>query len=66
VEDNGAGFEPAQARTENTGLGLINMKNIVQSFGGRFILDSKSGRGTAIRVEIPDVQFVSQKQGGIA
>ncbi len=66
IEDDGAGFDPKQIRSENAGLGLINMKNTVQSFGGKFMVDSKSGRGTMVKVEIPNLQFVSQNQGGIA
>jgi len=66
IEDNGAGFEPDKTRPENVGLGLVNMKNIVQSFGGEFILDSKCNSGTRIRVEIPHIESVSQSQGGIA
>ncbi|WP_418790608.1 sensor histidine kinase [Phosphitispora sp. TUW77] len=66
IEDNGIGFEPDKIHIQDMGLGLANIKNTVQSFGGMFFVNSKSGLGTRVRVEIPSVQFNLHKQGGIA
>jgi len=56
VRDDGVGFEVArtleQAGHRRT-LGLSGMKERVQIFGGRFEIDSESGRGTRIRVSFP-------------
>ncbi|MCR4440425.1 MAG: PAS domain S-box protein [bacterium] len=65
IEDNGQGipdeikdkiFEPfftTKAEGEGTGLGLPIVKQIVESHGGRFYLESQVGVGTRAIVEIP-------------
>jgi PAS domain S-box-containing protein len=47
VEDNGRGFDPANA---NGGLGLTSMRERAESVGGEFLLDSGSGNGTVVEV----------------
>lgn len=64
VEDNGIGMEPevvARAsepffttKAKGTGLGLSICKRIVESHGGKLVIDSEPGKGTRIIVEIPD------------
>ncbi len=72
IEDNGEGipeelkdkiFEPfftTKAEGEGTGLGLPIVKQIVESHGGRFYLESQVGVGTRAIVEIP----VAKSEGG--
>ena len=65
VEDSGCGmdretleraFEPfftTKCETEGTGLGLATVYGIVKGLGGRVGLESKPGRGTVVRVQLP-------------
>ncbi len=50
VADDGAGFDPGQAAT---GAGLANIRDRVDSAGGRWELDSTPGTGTRLRVVLP-------------
>lgn len=50
-EDNGCGFEMNQA-TE--GLGLLGMRERVRILGGKIEINSRSGGGTRISLEIPE------------
>jgi PAS domain S-box-containing protein len=49
-EDDGRGFDPAG---RNRGLGLIGLRERVESLGGRFELESAPGSGVRIRAVIP-------------
>ena len=49
MEDDGIGFEVEKA---NSGNGLTNMQKRAESLGGTFILDSKIGKGTSIRLQV--------------
>lgn len=49
--DNGKGFEFAQTKPE--GMGLYNIKNRVETFGGRLSIDSSPGKGIMVNLEIP-------------
>ncbi len=49
VQDDGCGFDPA---AETSGMGLLNIRNRVASFGGIMDIDSASGRGTEINIEL--------------
>jgi PAS domain S-box-containing protein len=67
VEDNGCGmdaktisriFDPFFTTKEEglgTGLGLYISKNLLESVGGSISVESEIGRGTTIRVVIPDL-----------
>lgn len=50
IFDNGRGFDTKRPRR---GIGLNNIKNRAESFGGKFILNSAPGMGCEIIVEIP-------------
>ncbi len=50
VEDNGKGFDPALI---SAGMGLQNLRDRTALLGGNFGLTSAPGKGTSIRVEIP-------------
>jgi two-component system, NarL family, sensor histidine kinase LiaS len=48
IGDNGQGFDPAQ--TPAGGLGIDSMRERAEALGGRFSLESQSGKGTEVRV----------------
>ena len=50
LEDNGKGFEPGV----HSGNGLYNMKERARLLGGTFGLETAPGKGTTIRVKIPE------------
>ena len=50
IFDNGRGFDTKRPRR---GIGLNNIKNRAESFGGKFMLNSAPGMGCEIIVEIP-------------
>ena len=52
VSDDGVGFN-CDGTGKAGGLGLINMRERVRQLNGTFEFDSKPGRGTTVRVEIP-------------
>lgn len=51
VEDDGCGFDPQEVGKK--GLGLKNVENRVALLHGTVEMDSHSGRGTTINIEIP-------------
>jgi PAS domain S-box-containing protein len=74
VEDNGIGV-PVAIRdrlfwevistkgNRGTGLGLLATKKIVEEHGGRIALDSKTQRGTLIRVRFPRTSPQQRRRG---
>lgn len=52
VEDNGIGFDSA-VTTQNQRLGLLGMRERAQMLGGSLAIESVSGAGTTIYVEVP-------------
>ena len=50
VTDDGRGFDPASVRE---GVGLSGMRERTLELGGKLELESKPGRGTRVRVEVP-------------
>lgn len=55
IKDNGIGFDVPLVlnRTGRPGLGLIGMRERVNSVGGSFVILSTPGRGTEITITIP-------------
>ncbi|MBL8438394.1 MAG: CHASE3 domain-containing protein [Zoogloeaceae bacterium] len=51
IEDDGRGFDPAQVAADRHGL--AGMKHRVQTYSGRFAVESVPGKGTILRVSIP-------------
>jgi signal transduction histidine kinase len=51
VEDDGRGFDPAEARAD--GLGLVGMRERAGLVGGRLTIEAAAGAGTTIAVEVP-------------
>ncbi len=60
IRDNGRGFAEeeavARAQRQGRGIGLLGMRERVASMAGSFILRSKPGQGTQIRVALPLVR----------
>jgi len=50
VADNGAGFDPAAL--DGHGNGLQNMRRRIEEIGGQFVLDSRPGEGTRLRISL--------------
>ncbi|WP_459999355.1 sensor histidine kinase [Paradesulfitobacterium aromaticivorans] len=72
IKDDGKGFNREKINENDMGLGLTNMKALVQTYGGMFNLESSSDFGTNIDITIPldihkteDLLF-SDKRGGAA
>ena len=54
VEDDGKGFDVAEVMAgERRGLGLFGMQERAAYLGGRVEIESRGGRGTRMRAEIP-------------
>jgi signal transduction histidine kinase len=53
VEDNGRGFDSAEAMLDRDGFGLHSMRERMELIGGTLLTDSASGRGTRVVAEVP-------------
>jgi signal transduction histidine kinase len=53
VADTGPGFDPAQAAANDEHLGLMGMRERVESLGGTFRVDSQPGHGTRVVARLP-------------
>jgi signal transduction histidine kinase len=51
IEDDGRGFDPAEARDD--GLGLVGMRERIALLGGRVTIESSERGGTTVAVEVP-------------
>jgi len=61
VRDNGLGFDPLTTRRRS--FGLAGMEERVQMLGGHIEIISSPGRGTAIKVTLPDEQTARTRTG---
>ena len=52
VTDNGAGFDLAAVSARSERNGLPNMRQRIESLGGKFSLETAPGRGTVIRLTV--------------
>lgn len=52
LKDNGMGFRVSQLNTKGGHLGLLGLKDRVESLGGKFSINSELGIGTALKVSI--------------
>jgi len=59
VDDDGRGFDPA--RTRPSGQGLRNLGARAQALGGGVEIDSRSGEGTRVRVQLRQPSLPSSK-----
>ena len=52
VEDDGRGFDVVKAR-QKPGAGMINLEARVHSIKGKMFIDTRTGRGTTVSIDIP-------------
>jgi signal transduction histidine kinase len=53
IRDNGKGFVMPAGSKPNGGDGLGNMRQRVESLGGRLEIFSQPGQGTQVRLSVP-------------
>ena len=56
LEDDGSGFDVAtfwEAARQSGSSGLVNLEKRIEMLGGRIVIQSGTGRGTRVRVELP-------------
>ncbi len=73
VEDTGIGIPPEvlekvftpffTTKANGTGLGLCNVKRVVEAHGGRVLLESERGKGTRFTIYLPRLGRASALQG---
>ena len=51
ITDNGRGV--SEGLFDPTGAGMLNMKQRLETIGGRFDLESKPGNGTTVTMRLP-------------
>lgn len=59
IKDDGRGFTPEREK----GVGLLGMQERVRRLNGSFYVESGTGRGTTIVVDLPLAQFVTAHAG---
>jgi signal transduction histidine kinase len=52
LKDNGMGFRMSQLQADGGRLGLLGLKDRVESLGGKFSINSELGIGTALKISI--------------
>jgi ligand-binding sensor domain-containing protein/signal transduction histidine kinase len=52
IQDNGAGFDPALVESATARSGLKNMRQRIESLGGRFAIQTAPGKGTTIIISL--------------
>ena len=53
IRDHGVVFDTSNSRGNSSGLGLIGMRERVETLGGSFTIDSAPGSGVKLKAEIP-------------
>jgi len=57
ISDDGVGFDQATLESTDTGIGLKNMKDRAALIGGKYLIQSSTGNGTFISVEIENPEL---------
>jgi len=52
LKDNGVGFRVSTLKSDSIHLGLIGLKDRIESIGGKFQINSELGNGTAIKFSV--------------
>jgi len=52
IEDQGAGFDQASAKSATGHMGLSSMRERVEALGGTLVIETAPGKGTRVRIEI--------------
>jgi signal transduction histidine kinase len=53
VSDEGPGLSPAPKKGKRPALGLVGLRNRLESIGGRLTIKSEVGTGTRLRAYLP-------------
>lgn len=53
VQDDGPGFDPAQRGDDGDHLGLVGIRERVESLGGQFRIETAPGQGSRLIAELP-------------
>ena len=62
VSDQGKGFDPAQPTDGDNQLGLIGMRERVESLGGAFCVETSPGQGTRVIASVPmTIEAIAEK-----
>ena len=63
IEDDGVGINSHENEDGTTiGIGLLNIKSIVQSFEGKFSIGSGDQMGTVIHIEVPSINMLTKQE----
>lgn len=63
IADDGMGFDTDKGNNVTYGLGIYNMRRMIESFNGKFTLKSKYGEGTEISIKIPSISYFKEEGG---
>ena len=61
IRDDGRGIDPSQP----LGFGRLGMQERVEALGGECVIESESGRGTAVHIRIP-LTHADQERSGLS
>ena len=72
MDDNGPGLEDVErifephytTKVKGTGLGLAIARQIVAEHGGRIDAESTPGRGTSVRIHLPEARPARPSERG--
>jgi signal transduction histidine kinase len=65
IKDDGVGFATTKPKNQSAGFGMGTMRERAQGIGGRLHIESRPGRGTTIRVEVPLSAGQSKKKATV-
>jgi signal transduction histidine kinase len=65
VIDDGAGFDVGEAERRRPGMGLFTMRERIALAGGRFDIESSSGRGTRVTASVPVTGSLKTTRTGV-
>lgn len=66
IIDDGIGFVMEEDVSNQKGLGISNMRNLVGSFNGSIEINSEVGKGTQVQIMIPGKDLTNVARGGVA
>jgi signal transduction histidine kinase len=59
MEDSGVGFDTENLKKSDWGLGLMGMRERIETIGGTFYLESYPHKGTIIQIEVPLTELIT-------
>ena len=65
ISDDGIGFNPADFESDKTHIGIVSMKERAAILGGQMRIESESGEGALVCLEIP-VTFAKEENNASA